>query len=75
MTQEHDLRVLGRAAAEQEQPAECPDHDQVQQTDRHELRSCLTRLTRQTAPQLCLFIRVWARSGGSDAKSAPELGQ
>jgi hypothetical protein len=41
MPQQNDLRVLGRlAAAQQEQPAEDPDQDQIQQTDRHELRSC-----------------------------------
>ena len=42
MTQHHDLRVFGRLApAQQDQPAEHPDHEQVQQTDRHESRSCL----------------------------------
>jgi hypothetical protein len=42
MTEHHDLRVLGRLApAQQDQPAEHPDHEQVQQTDRHEPRSCL----------------------------------
>jgi hypothetical protein len=41
VTQDHDLRVLGRlATAQQDQPAEHPDHDQIQQTDRHEARSC-----------------------------------
>ena len=34
MTEHHDLRVLGRlAAAQQHQPAEDPDHDQVEQTN------------------------------------------
>jgi hypothetical protein len=34
MAEYHDFRVLGRlAAAQQEQPAKDPDHDQVQQTD------------------------------------------
>jgi hypothetical protein len=42
MTQDHDLRVLARlATAQQDQPAEHPDHDHVQQTDRHRPRSCL----------------------------------
>jgi hypothetical protein len=41
MTEHHDLRVLGRlAAAEQHQPAEDPDHDQVEQTKGHKPRSC-----------------------------------
>jgi Cysteine-rich secretory protein family len=43
MAQHQDLRVLGRlAAAQQDQPAEHPDRDQVQQTDRHERRACPT---------------------------------
>jgi len=42
MSQHHDPRVLGRLAApQQDQPAKDPDHDQVQETDRHEPRSCL----------------------------------
>jgi hypothetical protein len=41
MTEHHDLRVLSLlAAAQQNQPAEHPDHDQVQQSGRHEPRSC-----------------------------------
>jgi hypothetical protein len=41
MTEHNDLRVLGRlAAAQQDQPPENPDHDKIQQTDRHEPRSC-----------------------------------
>jgi len=41
VTQDHDLRLLGRLAAPQEgQPPEEPDRDQVQQADRHEPRSC-----------------------------------
>jgi hypothetical protein len=40
MTEHHDLRILGRlAAAQQEQPAKDPDHDQVEQTKNHEPRS------------------------------------
>src|SRR6476661_5927530 len=43
MAQHQDLRVLrGLALAQQDQPAEHPAHDQIQQTDRHEPRSCLT---------------------------------
>jgi hypothetical protein len=35
-TQHYDLRILrGLAAAQQNQPAEHPDRDQVQQTNRH----------------------------------------
>ena len=41
MTEHHDLRILGRlAAAQQQQPAEDPDHDQVEQAKRHKPRSC-----------------------------------
>jgi len=37
MPEHHDLRILGRlAAAEQHQPAEYPDRDQVGQTESHE---------------------------------------
>jgi hypothetical protein len=36
VTEHHDFRVLGRlAAAEQHQPAEEPDHDQVEQPNAH----------------------------------------
>ena len=43
MAQHQDLRLLGcPAAAQQGQPAEHPDRDQVQQTDRHEPRACPT---------------------------------
>jgi hypothetical protein len=36
MAQHQDLRILGRLApAQQDQPAEHADHEQVQQTDRH----------------------------------------
>jgi len=45
MPQQQDLHVLGRlATAQQDQPAEHPGHEQVQQTDRHEPRSSPTRL-------------------------------
>jgi hypothetical protein len=38
MPQHHDLRVLERLpAAHQHQPAEHPDHDQIEQTNSHEL--------------------------------------
>ena len=41
MTEHHDLRLFGRlAATEQHQPAEYPDHDQVEQAKGHEPRSC-----------------------------------
>jgi hypothetical protein len=41
MTQDHDLHLLGRlAAAQQDQPPEEPNRDQVQQADRHQPRSC-----------------------------------
>ena len=47
MTEHHDLRVLGRlAAAQQHQPAEDPDHDQVEQAKGHKPRSCRNRLIR-----------------------------
>jgi hypothetical protein len=41
MTQHQDLRVLRRlAAAQQHQPPKDPDHDQVEQANRHRPRSC-----------------------------------
>src|ERR1035438_4597101 len=47
MTEDHDLRVLGRlAAAEQYQPAKDPDRDQVEQTKSHEPRSWRNLLLR-----------------------------
>ena len=47
MTEHHDLGVLGcLAAAEQHQPAEDPDHDQVEQAKGHKPRSCRNRLIR-----------------------------
>jgi len=40
MPQDQDLRVLGGVAADQErQPAEHPDHEQVDKTDQHERRA------------------------------------
>ena len=45
VAEHHDLRVFGRlAAAEQHQPAEDPDHDQVEQAKGHKPRSCRNRL-------------------------------
>src|SRR5436190_22372000 len=47
MTEHDDLRILRRlAAAQQDQPAKDPDRDQIQQTNRHEPRSCPSPLTR-----------------------------
>ena len=44
MTEHHDLRIFGRlAAAQQHQPAKDSDHDQVEQPDAHEPRSCRNR--------------------------------
>jgi hypothetical protein len=41
VTEHHNLRILGRlAAAQQHQPAEDPDHDQVEQAKGHKPRSC-----------------------------------
>jgi hypothetical protein len=41
MTEHHDLRILGRlTAAQQHQPPEDPDHDEVEQTKGHKSRSC-----------------------------------
>jgi hypothetical protein len=43
MAENHDLGVLGRpAAAQQEQPAKDAGHDEIQKSDRHSPRSCLT---------------------------------
>ena len=47
VTQHHDLGILGRlAAAQQDQPAKDPGRDQIQQTDTHEPRSCPNPLIR-----------------------------
>ena len=47
MTEDHDLRILGRlAAAQQHQLAEDPDDDQVEQAKGHKPRSCRNRLIR-----------------------------
>ena len=47
MTEDHDLRVLGRlAAAQQHQPAEDLDHEQVEQAEGHKPRSCRNRFIR-----------------------------
>ena len=44
MTEDHDLRILGRlAAAQQHQPAEDLDHEQVEQAEGHKPRSCRNR--------------------------------
>ena len=44
MPQHQDLRIPRRpATAQQDQPAEHPHHHQIQQTDRHEPRSCPIR--------------------------------
>ena len=41
VTENHNLRVLGRLApAQQHQPAKDPDHDQIEQPDAHEPRYC-----------------------------------
>ena len=41
MAEHHDLRILRRlAAAQQHQPPEDPDHDQVEQAKGHKPRSC-----------------------------------
>jgi hypothetical protein len=43
MTEHHDLRILGRlVATEQEQPVKDPDHDQIKEATRHKPRSCPT---------------------------------
>ena len=43
MTEHHDLRILGRlVATEQEQPVKDPDHDQIEEATRHRPRSCPT---------------------------------
>jgi hypothetical protein len=47
MTEDHDLRILGRlAAAQQHQPAEDLDHEQVEQAEGHKPRSCRNRFIR-----------------------------
>jgi len=45
VTEHDDLCILGRlAAAQQQQPAENPDRDQVQEAKTHKPRSCLNLL-------------------------------
>jgi len=60
MTEHHDLRILGRLAApQQEQPAKHPDHDQIEQAKRHKPRSCanlLIRPNRRSQP-LCRVLK------------------
>ena len=47
LTEDHDLRILGRlAAAQQHQPAEDLDHEQVEQAEGHRPRFCRNRFIR-----------------------------
>src|ERR1035441_5061764 len=60
MTEHHDLRILGRlAAAQQEQPAEYPDRDQVEEAKRHKPRSCRNLLLRPNcrSQSLCRVLK------------------
>ena len=56
MTEHQDLRVLGcLAAAQQHKPAEDLDHDQVEQPDSHDRRSCRSPVIRTNRrPQACV---------------------
>ena len=66
VTQHHDLRVLGRlTSAQQAQPAEDPDRDQVQQTDKHKPRSCpnpSTRPSRRPQPMRRVLERYTSKA-------------
>src|SRR5205809_7517552 len=54
---------LGRlATARSDQPAEHPDHDQVQQADRYEPRSSPTRRPRQTTAHRLLHLVLKRRA-------------
>jgi hypothetical protein len=78
MTEHHDLRVLGRlAAAEQHQPAEDPDHDQVEQAKGHKPRSCRNRLIQPICRSQHLrrvLKRYTAWTTTRSASSAPGTG-
>src|SRR5215472_4362016 len=71
MTEHHDFRILGcLVAAQQEQPAKYPDHDQVEETRRHKSRSCPNSASGQTAghdpcPVLKRYTRHRGLSGGA----------
>jgi hypothetical protein len=70
MTENHDLRILGRmAAAEQHQPAEDPDHDQVEQAKGHKPRSCRNRLTRPIAGH-SPCSELWSGIGNGSCRSS-----
>jgi hypothetical protein len=52
MTKREQLRRLRRiTAGEKRQPPEHPNHDQIQQSNRHWPRSCPTRTSHETAAQ------------------------
>jgi len=86
MTEHHDLRVLGcLASAEQHQPAEYPDRDQVEQTKSHEPRSWRNQLIRPTRRSqhlrrvlkryrekdaICKLAEEWGEAGRSHRKLA-----
>ena len=45
VAEDHDLRILGTlAAAQQHQPTKDPDHEQIEEPERHRPRSCLNLL-------------------------------
>ena len=83
LAQRQDLRVLGRlTAAQQDQPANDPDHDQVQQTERHGPRSCLnspTDTNRNSKP-MCPVLKRYRpdpqpdRTRRAAARRPPHLG-
>jgi len=76
MTEHHDLRILGRlAATQQHQPAEDPDHDQVEQAKGHRPRSCRNQLIQpnrssQYLRRVLKRYRFSARTGAHSCRAA-----
>ena len=66
MAQHEDLRVLrGVAARQQHQPAEHPDHEQVDETDKHERRAQTGRSARHAGFGTAHGILLAAMDGNS----------
>jgi len=80
MTENHDLRILGRlAGGQQHPPAKDPDHDQVEQAKGHRPRSCRNQLIRpnrrsQYLRRVLRRYRHAARAVGRRQRPASALG-
>jgi hypothetical protein len=74
MAEHHDLSVLGRlAAAQQEQPAKDPDDGEIHQSDRHSPRSCLIAVSapnRRSRP----CIEFWSGTGWRRGRQRRSIG-